>query len=59
MAYIDEGKQIHPTIDESACINTPIDELYWRAIRGLTLPERRHYSHTDDVEDVIYDLLME
>ena len=25
---------------------------------ALTLPERRHYSHTDDLEDVIYDLMM-
>ena len=38
--------------------HTQIEELYWRTIAALTLPERRHFSHTDDLEDVIYDLMM-
>jgi hypothetical protein len=54
MASIDEGKHIHPTIDASAYTNTPTDELYWRAIRGLTLPESRHFATTDELEQTIW-----
>jgi hypothetical protein len=54
MASIYEGKHIHPTTDESAYTNTPIDELYWQAIRRLTLPESRHFATTDDLEHAIW-----
>jgi hypothetical protein len=54
MASIDEGKHIHPTIDDSANTNTPIDELYWKAIGQLTLPESRHFATTDDLEQTIW-----
>lgn len=59
MTQAQEGKHIYPIVDESTCTHTPIDELYWRAIRALTLPEIRHYGHTDDLEEVIYYLMLE
>ena len=47
-----------PPLTKAHITHTQIEELYWRTIAALTLPERRHYSHTDDLEDVIYDLMM-
>jgi hypothetical protein len=35
------------------------DELYGRAIRELPLPRKRHYGHTDDLEKVIWLLLLD
>jgi hypothetical protein len=54
MASSYEGKHIHPTIDQSAYTHTPTDELYWRAIDDLTLPESRHFATTDDLEHAIW-----